>query len=62
MISDLDELLGSRYFLNAANERTCLHRGSAHLKVPGRLLVWNALLRRLNEINGGCEKILPVLG
>ena len=23
MISDLDRLLGSRYFLNAANERTC---------------------------------------
>ena len=23
MISDLDESLGSRYFLNVANERTC---------------------------------------
>ena len=47
-----------------------LHRARAHLKVPGRLLVWNALLTkklpmfssRFNEMNGGCEKILPVLG
>ena len=48
-----------------------LHRARAHLKVPAWLLVWNALLtrklpmflsRRLNEISGGCEKILPVSG
>ena len=47
-----------------------LHRARAHLKVPGWLLVWNALLTkkllmllsRLNEISGGCEKILPVSG
>ena len=47
-----------------------LHRARAHLKVPGWLLVWNALLTKkllmfsscLNEINGGCEKILPVSG
>ena len=47
-----------------------LHRVRAHLKVPGCSLVWNALLTkklpmflsRLNEINGGCEKILPVSG
>ena len=46
-----------------------LHRARAHLKVPGCSLVWNALLTkmlpiflsRLNEINGGCEKILPAL-
>ena len=45
-----------------------LHRARAHLKVPGCSLVLNALLTkklpmflsRLNEINGGCEKILPV--
>ena len=45
-------------------------RACAHLKVPGRSLVWNALLTkkvpvflsRLNEINGGCEKILPISG
>ena len=44
-----------------------LHRARAHLKVPGCSLVLNALLTkklpmflsRLNEINGGCEKILP---
>ena len=47
-----------------------LYRARAHLKVPGCSLVWNALLTkklrmfmsRLNEINGGCEKILPVSG
>ena len=33
MISDLDRSLGSGYFLNVANERTCFAR--AHLKVPG---------------------------
>ena len=32
MISDLDGSLGSRYFLNVANERTVLHRARAHLK------------------------------
>ena len=40
------------------------------LKVPSWLLVWNALLTkklpmflsRLNEISGGCKKILPVSG
>ena len=43
-----------------------LHRARAHLKVPGCSLLWKALLTkklpmflsRLNEINGGCEKIL----
>ena len=47
-----------------------LLRARTHLKVPGRSLVWNALLTKklpmflscLNEINGGCEKILPVSG
>ena len=47
-----------------------LHRARAHVKVPGCSLVWNALLTkklpmflsRLNEINGGCENILPVSG
>ena len=47
-----------------------LHRARAHLKIPGYSRVWNALLTknlpmflsRLNEINGGCETILPVSG
>ena len=46
-----------------------LHRARGHLKVPGCSVVLNALLTkklpmflsRLNEINGGCETILPVL-
>jgi len=45
-----------------------LLRVRAHLKVPGWSLVWNELLikklpmSRLNEISGGCEKIVPVSG
>ena len=47
-----------------------LHPARALLKVPGQSLVWNTLLTKrlpmflscLNEINGGCEKILPVSG
>ena len=43
-----------------------LHRARAHLKVPGWSLVWNELLTkklpmflsRLNEMSGGCEKIV----
>ena len=48
MISVLDGSLGSRYFLNNANERTyyALHLERAHLKVPGCSLVWNALLTK----------------
>ena len=49
-------------------KRQVLHRERAHLKVPGCSLVLSALLTkklptflsRLNEISGGCEKILPV--
>ena len=45
-----------------------LHRERAHMKVLGWSLVWNELLTkklpmfmsRLNEIRGGCEKIVPV--
>ena len=51
-------------------KRQVLHRERAHLKVPGCSLVLSALLTkksltflsRLNEISGGCEKILPVSG
>ena len=47
-----------------------LHRERTRLKVPGCSLVLSALLTkklptflsRLNEISGGCEKILPVSG
>ena len=47
-----------------------LHRKRAHLKVPGCSSVLSALLTkklptflwRLNEISGGCEKILAVSG
>ena len=43
-----------------------LLRARAHLKVPGWSLVWNELptkklpmfLSRLNEMSGGCEKIV----
>ena len=70
MICDFNGSLGSRQFLNFVNKRHALHRARAHLKVPGCSLVLNTLLTkklpmflsRLNEINGGCEKILPVSG
>jgi len=47
-----------------------LHRARVHLKVPGWSLVWNELLTknlpmflsRLNEMSGGCKKIVPVAG
>ena len=46
-----------------------LHCARAHLKVPGWSLVWNELTKklpmllwRLNEMSGGCEKIVLVSG
>ena len=47
-----------------------LHCARANLKVPGLSLVWNELLTkklrtflsRLNEMSGGCKKIVPVSG
>jgi len=47
-----------------------LHHVRAHLNVPGWSLVWNELLTKklpiflscLNEMSGGCEKIVPVSG
>ena len=71
MICDLNGSLGSRQFLNVVNERTCFTSCACAVKsLPGCSLVLNALLTknlsmflsRLNEINGGCEKILPVSG
>ena len=70
MICDLNESLGSRQFLNVVKGHV-FHRARAHFKeVPGCSLVLNALLIKklpmflsgLNEINGGCEKIIPVSG
>ena len=54
--------------LQLTMKRQVLHRERAHLKVPGCSLVLSALLTkklplsRLNEISGGCERILPVSG
>ena len=64
MISDLNGSLWSRQFLNVANKRTRFASCACAFKSS----VWNALLTkrlpmflsRLNEISGGCEKILPV--
>ena len=46
-----------------------LHRERAHLKVPGCSLVLSAsnykvatFVSRLNEMSGGCEKVLKVSG
>ena len=50
------------------NKGQVFHCERAHLKVPGCSIVLSALLTKklptflslLNEISGGCEKILPV--
>ena len=64
----LTDRLGPDILLVLTMKRQVLHR--EHFKVPGCLLVLSALLTkklptflsRLNEISGGCEKILPVSG
>lgn len=44
MISDLNGSLGSRQFLNVADERTCfLQRARPHLKVPDCALLTKKL-------------------
>ena len=66
----LTDRLGPDILLVLAMKRQVLHRERAHVKVPGCSLVLSALLTkklptflsRLNEISGGCEKILPVSG
>ena len=66
----LIDRLGPDNFSTLQMKGRVLHRARAHLKVPGCSLVWEALLTkkllmflsRLNEINGGCGKILPVSG
>ena len=66
----LTDRLGPDILLVLTMKRQVLHHERAHLKVPGCSLVLSALLTkklptflsRLNEISGGCEKILPVSG
>ena len=62
--------LGPDILLVLRMKRQVWHRERAHLKVLGCSTVLSALLTkklptfvsRLNEISGGCEKILPVSG
>ena len=62
------DLLGPDIFSTLWMKEQVLHCERAHLKVPDWSLVWNELLTkklpmflsRLNEISGGCEKIVPV--
>ena len=69
MISDLDGSLMSRYFLNViANERICFASCACAFEMSSGLITYlectpdqkvtYMLLSRLNEINGGYEKIL----
>ena len=61
----LTDRLGPDILLVLTMKRQVLHREHAHLKVPGCLLLTKKLptfLSCLNEISGGCEKILPVSG
>ena len=58
----LTDRLGPDILLVLTMKRQVLHRERAHLKVPGCSLVLPTFLSCLNEISGGCEKILPVSG
>ena len=66
MISDLNGSLGPRQFLNVANERTCFASCTCAFKCSGLITRLESLLTkklpmflsRLNEISGGCERIL----
>ena len=66
----LTDRLGPDILLVLTMKRQVLYRERVHFKVPGCSLVLSALLTkklptflsRLNEISGGCEKILPVSG
>ena len=69
-LSYRDGSLGPRYLSTLRMKGHVLHRARAHLKVPGWSLISNVpltkklpmSLSRLNESNGGCQKILPVSG
>ena len=54
--------LGPDIFSTLRMKGHVLHRARAHLKVWNALLTKKLLLSHLDEINGGCEKILPVSG
>ena len=64
----LIDLLGPDIFSTLGTKEKVFHRERAHLKVPDWSLVLNELLTkklpmflsRLNEISGGCGKIVPV--
>ena len=66
----LTDRLGPDILLVLTMKRQVLHRERVHLKVLGCSLVLSVLLTkklptfssRLNEISGGCKKILPVSG
>ena len=64
----LIDLLGPDIFSTLGTKEKVFHRERAHLKVQDWSLVLNELLTkklpmflsRLNEISGGCRKIVPV--
>ena len=64
----LIDLLAPDIFSTLGTKEKVFHRERAHLKVPDWSLVLNELLTkklpmflsRLNEISGGCGKIVPV--
>ena len=64
----LIDLLTPDIFSTLGTKEKVFHRERAHLKVPDWSLVLNELLTkklpmflsRLNEISGGCGKIVPV--
>ena len=70
MLSDHSGSLGPDNFYTLQMKGHVLRRARAQINVPGCSLVWNTLLTKmipmllsgLDEINGGCGKILPVSG
>jgi len=61
VISDLYISLGFRYFVGVVNERTsfAIVRERIYKCLTKKLRMF---LSRLNEMSGGCEKIVPVSG
>ena len=60
LIRDLNGSLGSRHFPHVMNERTSFASWASAFKNLTKTL--QMFLSRLNEISGGCDKLVPVSG
>ena len=55
MISDLDRSLGSRYFLNVANERTCFASCASAFKSSGLITFADSYFKQINGVAMGTK-------